>query len=177
MAKHSTLDPRLEKLKAHTKPATKTTPKKKAIVKKEKVVVEKDAIAYVIKDKTFGEFPVLASANAWWMDPTKLELLINAYKYRASNLQASIAVGISERQVEYFIERHPDFCGIIARCKQVSSLKAKQTMVQALDKDLTTVRWFLETVEPAEYGKKPPLVAVQVNMHDRVADRRNEYSQ
>ncbi len=178
----STTTDKLAALRAKVRGATtkKKKPKTQKVttvaIKPDKEVEEAPEIAYVIKDKVFGEFPVKKSANAWWMDSIKVELMVNAFKYRASRLQASIAAGVSEAQVDYFVQVHPDFSGIIERCRQVSSLKAKQTMVQALDSDLTTVRWFLENTEAGEYGKKPPLVGIQINMQNNVADDRAAYT-
>ncbi len=154
--------------KRKTKAITITTGEKKPDKKPE--------FAYVIEDKVFGEFKVRNTDNAWWLEITKLELLINAFKYRANQKQACIAAGISEQQLIYFMHKHEGFSNVIALCKEVPGLKAKQTMVRALDSDLTTVRWFLEATEAGEYGKKPPVVAVQINMHDRVGKSREEFS-
>lgn len=154
----------------------KTKSKAIALTSGEKKPEAKPEFAYEITDKVFGDFKVKNATNAWWLNSGKLEMLINAFKYRATHVQACIAAGITEHQFRYFMEHHPDFPNIIELCRQVPGLKAKQTMVKALDHDLTTVRWFLEATEAGEYGKKPPVVAVQINMHDRVGKSRDEFS-
>lgn len=160
------------------KSAKAKTPKKTEVaVTTAPTPLKKEEIAYVISDKMFGEFAVKKSANAWWMDAGKVELLIDGFKRRFSIRQASIRAVLSDDQVHYFISKHPEFSGIIERCRERYAIKAKDGLGQLLDNnDGPTIRWFLETTEPAEYGKKPPLVAVQINMHERVADDRGAYT-
>lgn len=134
--------------------------------------------AYTIKDKVFGELNVKVSANAWWVESAKVELLINAFKYRANNTQACVAAGISAKQLEHFITIHPEFCEVMALCKEVLGLKAKQGLSTLLgNNDGTTIRWYLETTEAGEYGKKPPVVAVQINMAERIQKMRERYEE
>lgn len=147
--------------------------KKKAVAIKERQDL---SIAYTITDPAFGEFAVRASANAWWMESAKVHLLIAAFKFRATQIQARVYAGITEDQLRYFIEQHPQFSQVIDACKQVPGLMAKKTLMEGLEKDLPTVRWFLESTEPDDFGKKPPVVAVQVNMADSVAKDREAYS-
>ena len=76
----------------------------------------------------------------------------------------------------YFIDQHPEFSSVIERCREVVGLNALYGMADLIEKkDGTTIRWFLESTEPNEYGKKPPVVAVQVNMANKVAEDRSAY--
>lgn len=152
--------------KENTKAVTITKPNKP----------EKDKVAYVINDKVFGEFPVLRSANAWWMDSEKVEIIFECLKRRMSLLQASIRAKITDDQLYYFVEKHPKFSDIIVRSKEVLGIKVKEGLTTLIERvDGPTIRWYLETVESGEYGKKPPIVAVQVNMGDRVRDRKKQF--
>lgn len=149
-------------------------------VQKKKAVAVKEpqdlTTAYTITDPAFGEFAVRTSANAWWMEPIKVHQLIEAFKFRATHIQARVHAGITEMQLRYFLDQHPEFYQVIDACKEVPGLAAKKTLMEGLEKDLPTVRWFLESTEPDDFGKKPPMVAVQVNMADSVAKDREAYS-
>lgn len=151
--------------------ATKT----KTLTKVPKKKPEVPEFAYTIKDKVFGELKVLNSANAWWLDMQKLEQLINAFKYDCTYEEACISAGISLGQLRYFVDNHKEFLQVIAACREVPNLKARQTVVAALATDNTTARWYLERKKAGEFGVKPPLLAVQINMGDMMAQDRKEF--
>lgn len=110
-------------------------------------------IAYEIDDPAFDEpFKVIWSANAWWLDVRKVERLIEAFKQAYTVEQASILAGISRGQWEYFNTIHPKFSGIKERCKEVSRMFAKTTLVTAARKDWKAALALLERAEPEEYG-------------------------
>jgi hypothetical protein len=88
---------------------------------------ELQLFAYTLKDRAFGEFHVKNSANAWWLDSLKVEKLFDAYKFECTDIQACVYAGISEENLRYFRENHEDFSRVKAACKQVLSLKARQT--------------------------------------------------
>lgn len=69
-------------------------------------------IAHTITDKYFPPFHVYASANAWWMDVTKVKDLIKAFKNGYSVENAMAYAGISKRQWVYFNDVHPEFCNV-----------------------------------------------------------------
>ena len=147
------------------------------VPKKKRELKKKDPYAYTITDKAFGEFKVVNSDNAWWMERTKLEAFINAFKYGANVKQAMVAIGISERQYGYFLNKHPDFCMLREACGKIPDLKALQTMVGGLGNDLTTARWYLERKMPEEYGQKNNIgIAVQVNVGERMREIKDKYS-
>lgn len=116
---------------------------------------ETPTIAYVIRDAVFEEpFEVLQSANAWWMERTKVERLIGSLKDYLTLKQAMISAGISERQYRYFYQRHPKFCQVKDRCRQVLPMLAKSTIYKEVGKNWKAAAWFLERVEPQEYARK-----------------------
>ncbi len=133
--------------------------------------------AYALQDRIFGEFKVRYSANAWWMESVKLEQLIDGLKRRMTVPQASIRAMITRDQFNYFMEKHPEFSTVIEGCKEVLQIKAKEGLSKLIENvDGATIRWFLEATEAGEYGKKPPVIAVQINMAERVAASREEFS-
>ncbi len=121
-------------------------------------------IAYVVKDKHFGEFEVVKTANAWWADREKVDRLIVAFKNFMTVEQASNHAGITPWQWRYFSETHPDFSRVKAVCKSLTGMKAKVKMVELIEKgDGPTVRWFMEKTEPEEFGSAQPLAPIQNN--------------
>ncbi len=149
--------------------------KRKAKKRVVAIVEPKPEFAYVVTDKTFGELKIKNSDNAWWLDMTKVELLINAFKYDATHEEACISAGILIHNLRYFMELHPEFSLVIEACRQVPTLKARQTVVTGLGTDLTTARWYLERKRPGEFGVKPPVVAVQINMNERIDKIREKF--
>lgn len=154
-----------------------TKKKEKAIVPAEpKGVVGEEQYAYVLKDPIFGEFPIKASANAWWLNQTKVELLIAALKIDSPWQEARIYAGISDRQLQYFREIHPEFCMIEADLRVVPNFKTRKVIAEAVDRgDLTTARWYAERKIAGEFGPKPPIVGVQINIQQKVAGDREKY--
>jgi hypothetical protein len=128
--------------------------------------------AYTITDKVFGELKVLQSANAWWIDKGKVEALINAFKYDATVEEALISAGISYEQLKYFREIHPEFSLIESRCREVPGLKARQTVVGALDKDPHIAFKYLERKKANEFGtkEKAPIVVIPISMRGTAKD-------
>lgn len=155
-----------------------TKPKKtKALATKPaSIVVGGNEIAYTIRDPIFGEFHVKASANAWWMNQSKVELLIAALKIDSTWQEARIYAGIAENQLRYFRDRHPEFSLIEKDLRVVPNFKARKVLVEAVDKgDTTTARWYAERKMAGEFGPKPPIVGVQINMQTIVSGDREKY--
>jgi hypothetical protein len=130
-------------------------------------------IAYTITDGFFPDFQVYESANAWWMDRRKVELLIEGYKRGMAVEQARVYAGVTRGQYDYFIEIHPDFPDIKAACLQQPFLKAFET----LEKDMQnpqTAKWYLEKRHPL-FGNRvkvesdEPLVRnTNININDGI---------
>ena len=145
--------------------------------KKKRELKKKDPYAYTITDKVFGEFKVLSTANAWWLTSTKVEALINAYKYGCRNEEAWISAGITDRQFYYFTDKHPEFCGVIKACKEIPNLKARQTVVTQIATDGNLAFKYLERKLPEEFGAKNNIgIAVQVNVGERMKEIKEKYS-
>lgn len=108
--------------------------------------------AYTITDKIYGEFKVLNSANAWWLDKVKVENLITAYKYDAPDEEAIISAGITTENLRYFKELHPDFSRIKATCKEVPNLKARQTVVNKSSESYSNAMDYLKRKKKLEFG-------------------------
>lgn len=112
-------------------------------------------IAYVIKDAHFDDFAVYASANAWWMDRTKVEKLIEAFKMGHMVETAKFYAGVSKRQYQYFNELHPDFCSLIQEIKaQPVYIKAMNSVVGGLDSDPKLAMVFLRSHHPEFRSRK-----------------------
>lgn len=112
--------------------------------------------AYRITDACFGEFLVLKTANAWWQDSTKVSKLIDAYKFECTDNEARFYAGISTRQLEYFNEVHPEFCGIKAICKEEMGLMARRNFYERVKKgDVVTVDKYLGKKHKKEFLGAP----------------------
>lgn len=119
---------------------------------------KEEEYAYTIKDKAFGELPVLNSANAWWLDKGKVVALIEAYKIDATNEQACFNAGISIDQLRYFNEMHPDFSRIKQACKQNLGFIAKQNLAKEIKKNTNgRSAWYLERTEKDKYSSRSEL--------------------
>ena len=108
--------------------------------------------AYVIKDKSFPDFPIKKSANAWWLDRGKVEKIIAAFKLDCTVEQACVYAGISHDQYKYFCRAHKNFYTIKAICKSLPILRARQTIVMNLH-DAKNAMWYLERKNPEEFGR------------------------
>lgn len=148
--------------------------KKKKKVKSLKVVDPQTGLpsiyAYAITDPCFGEFKVLKSANAWWLDKAKLTNFISIFKIDGTIREACSFAGISVDQWGYFKENHPEFSHVEAACRELPGLKARKTVVDSLD-NTEHAKWYLTKKRKAEFADSVPGVAVQINV-DNV---RSEY--
>lgn len=117
---------------------------------KAKRVIDKPII-YTIKDKAFGEFQVKNSPNAWWLERGKVELLIGACKIDASVNECCYQAGITPNQYQYFYEQHPNFSIIKEVLNESPNLKARQTVVKALDNPDYAFK-YLEKKRKKEFG-------------------------
>lgn len=115
--------------------------------------VQENPIAYVIQDKVFGELKIKNSANAWFLERAKVELLIAACKFDASVEECCAYAGISIDQYKYFMEKHPDFSTVKALCNKLPDLKARKTIVDDLD-DPETAKWYLPRKRKGEFGER-----------------------
>lgn len=150
-------------------------PKKRA-KKQGKKVEAKPKYAYTLTDAVFGEILVLNSeSGAWWLNPTKLEQLVNAFKYDATREEACISAGITVRQLEYFMEKHPEALSAFDSCRHVAILQARESVVRQMKTDGNLAFKYLERKRPSEFAPKPPIMAVQINMSERMQAKKEKY--
>lgn len=95
---------------------------------------KENPIAYVLKDDIYGEFAVLNSANAWWLDRIKVMKLFDAYKFDCTDLEAMAYAGVSRMQFQYFKELHPDFYEKKELCMQNLGLIARKKLGDAINR-------------------------------------------
>ena len=104
-------------------------------------------IAYVVKDHYVGDVEIKQSANAWWMDQHKLEIVIAGLKEGQPITTICQYAGISRAQWEYFNEIHPEFAGIAEVCRTHMRSRAMETIYSDLDNPKTAWK-YLEKVDP-----------------------------
>lgn len=135
-----------------------------------KVSVKKEPeYAYTIKDAVGGEINIKHTDIGWWKDATLVRQLITALKRGFSQRRAAIRIGISRRQMEYFVHEHPDFCDKIEDFQEVFVINIIDKIGQAIDRgDMQTVRWAAEKKIPDEYGpkEKAPLIIIPISMRE-----------
>jgi len=156
--------------------ASKTKSKTK---KKDKKVADTKSVtpyAYTIKDAAFGELNILNSANAWWMNTRKVEDLIAAFKLDATYEEACVNAGITPAQLRYFMEQHLEFSQVIGACRELPNLTARKSVISQMEKDGNLALRYLAVKKSGEFGPKPPVVAVQINMAEQIQDDREKFS-
>lgn len=116
--------------------------------------VEKNPIAYVIKDNAFGEFQILNSENAWWLIREKVELFIAACKFDATLEECCAYTGISMAQYRYFSEQHPYFSQVKAACNELPNLKARERVVKGLNESFNNAFTYLERKKKKEFSPR-----------------------
>lgn len=125
---------------------------------------KKEPYAYTFKDPNLGELPILNSSNAWWLDAVKLNKLVDAYKFHATDDQACYYAGISKTQLLYFQELHPDFYRIKDAVKQDANLRARKRVIGDIDKDTSNAWKWLERTEKDIFS--PRVEAAGLNGRD-----------
>ena len=120
---------------------------------KAKRVIEQP-IAYTIKDKAFGELEIKNSPNAWWLDKTKVEALLNVCKLDATVEECCYHTGITVRQYQYFNELHPDFCHIKAQLNQYPFLKARKKIVEGIDEKFENAMEYMKRKKKLEFSER-----------------------
>lgn len=109
--------------------------------------------AYTLTDPAYGEFPVQNSANAWWIDKVKVSKLLDAYKFECTDLEAISYAGISEEQLKYFAEIHPQFYRVKTACKQQIGVMARTHFAAAVHRgDPAAVMAYLRKKHKLEFA-------------------------
>lgn len=114
----------------------------------------KSEYAYFIEDKSFGKLFVKKSANAWWIDRGKVERLITGFKMDCKPQECRLLAGISKDQLDYFEKAHPEFSAILDDMRKMPSIRARQTIIRALENDSKVAMWYLERKEADEFKEK-----------------------
>ena len=115
---------------------------------------ENERFAYFIEDKYFGKLHVRKSANAWWMDRGKVERLVTGYKLDCKPAELRILAGISKDQLEYFKEQHPEFSSVLEDLRKVPTIKARTSLVRALESDPNLALKYMERKEADEFKEQ-----------------------
>lgn len=147
---------------------------------KERQTGKKEKYAYTVKDKNFPDFKVLNSANAWWLDRVKVENIITAYKIDATDEEARTYAGISEEQLKYFKELHPDFYQVKEACKQIPFLKARQRIIKDIEVNGDLALKYMERKKKDEFSPRHELVGsgggpIQMSYEKRLKEMREKY--
>lgn len=82
------------------------------------------------------------------MTKVVIKELRKAFLIGATNLEAAIYAGITEKTLYNYIEKHPEFLQQIAFWKADPILKAKQKVVNDINKDTKVAQWYLERRDP-----------------------------
>jgi hypothetical protein len=109
---------------------------------------ETPSIAYTVSLYNGTSFDVLTSANAWWMDKSKIDRLINAFSIGATIEIACLHAGITVRQYKYFLSLHPDFTHVRKIHTVLPKLKALKTVSTALEHDSKLAYKYIEKRMP-----------------------------
>jgi hypothetical protein len=115
---------------------------------------------HIINDTNFEDFYVLNTANGWWLNRVKVELLVAAYKIDCTDEEACSYAGISMEQLKYFKELHPDFSRVKTACKQLPFLTARNTIVSGLATDHKLALEYMERKKKFEFGKRDEHVVI-----------------
>lgn len=121
---------------------------------------EPQIYAYEINDPNYGEtLYIKKSIYGWWNDREKVEKLIDAYKIDCTDIRACFYAGITRKQLEYFIEIHPEFIDFRAQIRENLSLVAQQVFAGEIKKNPAAAAAYLKNKEEnerrrEEYAKK-----------------------
>lgn len=123
------------------------------VIPEERQTGQDSPYAYSITDVNFGEFKVLNSANAWWLDKIKVENLITHFKIDGSVEEACSLAGITRAQYDYFVELHKDFSEkILPSCKELPNIKARQVINNKMSESYQNAMDYLKRKKKSEFG-------------------------
>ena len=108
-------------------------------------------------------------------EPTLRKLEI-AFGYGATDLEACTHAEISLSTLYKYQEKNPEFLELKEGLKQRPNLAARKSVVEDLEDNPETGKWWLERRLPGEFGKGAATnVAVQVNFKDAVTKQKEKY--
>lgn len=109
---------------------------------------------YTIEDAVYGQFIIKYWDNPWWKNKDKVLKLITGFKMDCKPAELRILVGITEEQLRYFKEIHPELYQTFEDFRKTPTLKARATVVRAVSIDVTTAFKYLERKEPEEFKER-----------------------
>ena len=110
------------------------------------------------------------------INKAKLQKLEIAFGYGATDLEACAHAKISMATLYNYQEKNPEFLELKEGLKQRPNLAARKSVVEDLEDNPETGKWWLERRLPGEFGKGAATnVAVQVNFKDAVTKQKEKY--
>ena len=110
-------------------------------------------VAYTVPlpfGKTLG---VKESANAWWMEATKLGSLITCFQAHFTIEQACTCVGITVKQYKYFVSLHPEFAEAREGYRLMPDMQAQMVIMKSLQEgNIKTAWWWATHKMRDQYG-------------------------
>jgi len=99
---------------------------------KEVQATEARPVAYFYKDKQLGqEFPIFdAREGTWWMDRTKVEILMERFKYNNTTKQAAYLAGITYEQFKHFALVHKWVYPLIRVYRAIPAITLKDIVLK-----------------------------------------------
>lgn len=115
---------------------------------------ENSEIAYTMPKIGWVALEVKSSANAWWMDQTRLQLLYSAFGVEATIREACAYAHITVKQYKYFRSLHPEIDDVRAGFETWNMLRARKTVLSAIEGgNYKMAMKYLEMARPEEFGK------------------------
>ena len=88
------------------------------------------------------------------MTPEVIERLRQAYLLGSNDKEAYGYAGVSHETFYNYIEKHPEFREQINIWQDEPILKARKKIVDDIDKDTNTAKWYLERKRKSEFSTK-----------------------
>lgn len=101
----------------------------------------------------FGKtLEIKESANAWWVDQTKVYKLITAFSFAYKVEEACLASDITVKQYKYFVSLYPEFAEARKGYVLTPNLLAQKTLVEAIPGNLKMAWWWATHKMADQYG-------------------------
>jgi hypothetical protein len=117
--------------------------------------------AYQIEQKDLPAPIKIRNGQAWWMNKTKVEKLVDAYRLDCTNREACFYAGITPHQLNHFLNKHPDFKDIISHCKEELGYYARKNVAKSIKIDRSVGRsWeYLSKKHKKEFSEQHDLTS------------------
>lgn len=115
---------------------------------------ENSEVAYIMPKVGWVALQVKSSANAWWMDQTKLQLLYSAFGVEATIREACAYAHITIKQYKYFRSLHPEIDEVRSGFEAWNTLRVRKTILSAIETGSYKMAMkYLEVFRPEEFGR------------------------